>query len=209
MVYKVGCAAGCVVVVGGLAPDSEADLVEDKNVADVCWCLHTDTWQWERLPGGPSPRSGCAAVASTEECVIVFGGATESSEAAIEDVCWKLHLGTKQWQEVEGGPSPRYDCAAVAMKGRVLLLGGLNDHQTLAQDVCWQLTDATTGERGLSSLPLLSIVVLGALRRAWKTRSVMQEDGRCCALQPRVRALCALPDSVCRTIIEIALPWKL
>jgi hypothetical protein len=108
--------------------------------------LLADTWRWDgrswvTVPGAGGPARKEAAVTTTKDAVVVFGGRTESTFADNETWIFRNNKWTKS---VVGPPPPGVNLSAMAYDPtrNVIVRFGGNDINGDATDQTWEFTEA-------------------------------------------------------------------
>ncbi|HJT86937.1 MAG TPA: hypothetical protein VJ732_03750 [Bryobacteraceae bacterium] len=131
--------------IGGMSPRNKpGEPVADYSVAD-CARFDPATMKWESLPSLPEPRSS-HDVAVIDGKLIVTGGWTMRGPEASQ---WLDHLeildlsaNRLEWKSVPQ-PFRRRALIAAAFKGRMFVMGGLDEHGKIVHDV--SIYDPATG----------------------------------------------------------------
>lgn len=98
-------------------------VVGGSNLREVIEYLPASD-RWQRLADLPEGRAGHAA-AVLENSVYVFGGEwAEGSQEGVHADVLALDLHRGDWQIVDQMPHPRHGLGAVAVNGKIYLLGG-------------------------------------------------------------------------------------
>lgn len=95
-----------------------------------CWCLDTNSWEWQRLEPQddrvPCPRDRASLVAAPDgKSLLLYGGA-DGSNHRLDDL-WLFDPEKVTWTEISSvGPRPRPRCSATlcALPNRLLMYGG-------------------------------------------------------------------------------------
>eukprot|EP00747_Dinoflagellata_sp_TGD_P169116 gnl/TRDRNA2_/TRDRNA2_197227_c0_seq1.p1 gnl/TRDRNA2_/TRDRNA2_197227_c0~~gnl/TRDRNA2_/TRDRNA2_197227_c0_seq1.p1 ORF type:complete len:429 (+),score=66.61 gnl/TRDRNA2_/TRDRNA2_197227_c0_seq1:118-1404(+) len=162
------CAAaalgGCVYVVGGCG-DSADGMADARSSANERF--DPNTGRWEQLPQMPTPRSGCAAAVAGGK-LYVFGGSIDDylgGEQAVVATVECYDPRAMKWQVLTPMPTARTMCAAVAVAGRLFVVGGYNsEFEPVASVECFD-----PGTESWRRLPqLLTPVACCAAASAWR-----------------------------------------
>ena len=126
-----GYAGGRVVAVGGESSTSASDVVQGYDIQKR---------QWSELPNLPEPRHG-VAVTALNDSLYAIGGATtaghvgSTKEASVLDLSGRAGAAPTtadvQWQELRDTPFPLQYAAATEVGGRIWLLGGIGEGESV------------------------------------------------------------------------------
>jgi N-acetylneuraminic acid mutarotase len=120
---------GTVFVVGGQTPDLGGGMLSRLSNEDTLWIYNPAGNTWIQGKPEPTTRTGPSAVALAGK-VYVFGGFVGSSlmrSAARHYDVYDVSSGS--WSDTQTMPKPRAETAAVALDGRIFVVGGAGDAQ--------------------------------------------------------------------------------
>jgi Galactose oxidase, central domain len=91
---------------------------QDQTMSNEAFLLDTATWEWKKLAlakkknndndsNAPSPRAAPCLCAISDDCVLLFGGAT-STDTGLEPLqdLWALHVTENKWERLIPPPPP-------------------------------------------------------------------------------------------------------